>query len=159
MKKLVAAIVAVSILASGASAYADPALGVTYVRGTVQTVKEGTTGTIDKTSLTALAFQSGESQVLIPFAKITSFRYKEESAIHVGVLAAIVVGLLRAWPKRHSVTITWSGENEVPQVATFEAEKSVVQGLIEVMRARATEVCRPGDRGMPSSSCGSRDWE
>ncbi len=159
MQRLIAAVVSNSILASGATALADPAQNVTYVRGTVQTLKEGTSGTMDKTSLTALAFQSGDGQIHIPFAQITSFRYKEESAIHVGVLGAIVVGLLRPWPKRHSVTIIWKGDSDVPQVATFEADKSIVDGLLEVMRARATEPCRPGQRGVPPASCGTRDWE
>ena len=159
MNRLVATIVSVSILFSGAAAFADPAQNATYVRGTVQNVKEGSLGIFDKTSPAALAFQSGEGQILIPFAQITSFRYKEESAIHVGVLGAIVVGLLRPWPKRHSVTIVWKGESDAPQVATFEAEKSTVEGLLEVMRARATEACRPGERGLPSAACGTRNWE
>lgn len=158
MKNLTVIRLLVLTLVPATAALGDQSLNITYLRGSVATVKEGTAGTIDKISPTAVVFRSGSDQFQIPFARITSFRYHEESQLHVGVLPAIAVGLFRAWPKRHLITITWTGESAVPEVATLEASKSVVDGILELMRARAPEACRPGARGQAPESCGARAW-
>jgi hypothetical protein len=159
MKKKNAILVALLSTVICAPAVAQQTQDVFYVRGTVQTVKEGTAGSIDKAPPAALEFESGTEKFAIPYAAITSFRYHEESKFHLGVLPAIAVGMVTYWAKRSFVTISWSGENSVPQVVTLEASKSAVQGLVELMRARATKACKAGERGQIPQSCGMREYE
>jgi hypothetical protein len=142
-----------------APAFTQQAQNVIYVRGTSQTVREGATGVVDKATPSELRFKSGSGEFSIPYAGITSFRYHEEAQFHLGVLPAIAVGLVTYWAKRHFVTITWNGENGVPEVATFEAPKSVMQGLVELMRARAGKACKPAQRGQIPATCGTQSFE
>ncbi len=143
----------------GGPLFAQEAQQVVYVRGTVHAVREGAAGTVDKSSPSALRFQSGQESFSVPYANITSFRFHQESQYHLGVLPAIAFGLFVPWARRHFVTITWTGENSVPEVVTLEGPKSATEGLLEVMRARASEACKPGPRGIESQSCGTQSFE
>ena len=58
--------------------------------------------------------------------------------------AAIAVGLFAPWEKLHFVTITWQGERDTAEVATLELSKSSSEALLALLRARATEACKPG---------------
>jgi hypothetical protein len=159
MKSLTAAVLVAATLLTGESLFAQQAQQFIYARGTMQAVKEGATGTVDKSSPSALRFQSAQESFSIPYASITSFQFHRESRYHLGVLPAIAVGLFMPWARRHLVTITWNGENHVPEVVTLEASKSATDGLLEVMRARASEACKPGPRGVVSQACGAQSFE
>ncbi len=159
MKSLTASIVVAAMLFTGESLVAQGTPQVIYVRGTVHTIQEGTAATVDKSSPSALQVQSGRDSFSIPYGSITSFRFHQESQYHMGVLPAIAFGLFMPWARRHFVTITWKGENNVPEVVTLEAPKSARDGLLEVLRARATEACKSGPRGMVSQGCGTQSFE
>jgi hypothetical protein len=157
MKRL-KAVLAISLFAAGcAASQAQQAQDIIYLRGTVKAVKEGSAATIDKTSTAGLAIQAGETQFSIPYDKIKSFNFHEESQFHLGVLPAIAVGLFAPWAKLHFVTVTWTGEDDTPEVITLQAPKSTVQGLVEVMRARATVACQPDGHGY-AAGCGTQIW-
>jgi hypothetical protein len=159
MKKMRPLVLTVLSCANGAPAFAQQAQDATYVRGTVKTLREGAVGSVDKGSPAALEFQSGSEKFSIPYTRVTAFRYHEESQFHLGVLPAIAVGLFTYWAKRHFVTITWNGENGVSEVVTLEAPKSTVQGFVELMRARASIACKPGERGQIPQTCGTQSFD
>jgi hypothetical protein len=152
-------VVLVAMLLAGGALFAQETQQVVYVRGTAHAIKEGAAGTVDKSSPSALQFHSGQESFSIPYASITSFRFHQESQYHLGVLPAIALGLFAPWAKRHFVTITWTGENGVPDVVTLESSKSITDGLLEVMRARASEACKTGPRGVVSQACGAQSFE
>jgi hypothetical protein len=154
MKKLTAIVLVLAMTASGAPAFALDGNAVTYVSGTMHEAKVGAAGTFDNSSPTALVIRSGQTQFSIPYSRITSFRYHEEAKIHLGLLPALSVVLVTRRMKWHYLTITWRGDGDVAEVATLEAPKSTANGLLEVLRARASQACRIENNGKAYSKCG-----
>jgi hypothetical protein len=120
---------------------------VPYVNGTAQGVKEGTVGTLDSSSATALKFQSGAAGFSIPYDGVSVYKYREENRFRLGVLPTIAAGIVKARSKRHLLTITWKDSQGVAEVVTLEASKDDALGLVAVLRARATQ-----------AECGTRMW-
>jgi hypothetical protein len=123
-----------------------PALGmdgpeVQYLNGTAPGVKEGTMGTLDTTLPAALGFRAGGAEFSIPYAGVKFYRYREAKRFRLGVLPAIAVGLVKARAQRHVVTISWTDEAGVAEVATLEASKDEARGLVALLRARAPGAC------------------
>lgn len=125
-------------------------MDITYVSGTLKAVAENATGTFDTSAQSALNLHFGQEQVSIQYSQIKSCVYREENRFRLGVLATIAVGLLKARTKNHFVTITWTDESG-SQVVRLEAPKSRAVGLVDVIRARAPEACKPKPGSM--SSC------
>lgn len=117
-------------------------VGATYINGTVTTLSENTSGTFDTGSSLALELHFGKEQISIPYVRVRRCSYREENKFRLGVLATIVVGLLKARTKNHFVTLTWN-DGEAMQVLTLETPKQSAIGLVEVIRARAPEACKP----------------
>jgi len=146
MKKLAPIILAMAATLGAVQAFALEGDEITYVSGTAQNVKEGSMGHVDSSSAVALEFRSASGQLSIPYTGIIAYQYREEAKYHLGVLPAIAVGLFAPWAKRHFVTITWHGERDAAEVATLELSKSSSETLLALLRARATEACKPGSR-------------
>src|SRR5258706_15033612 len=91
MKKLVALCLMV-IVSLPAVAVEDSQ--VMYVGGTSPGVNAGVVGRLDTASEAALIFEYSGSKLVIPYDTIQSFQYSKEVKRHLGVLAAIAVGLL-----------------------------------------------------------------
>lgn len=140
MKKLVALCLLFS-LALPVAAVEDGQ--VMYVGGTISGLKEGVIGQLDTESQASLAFKSSGATLAIPYEKIESFEYYEQVARHLGVLPAIVVGLVRKRQHRHFFRITFREEMKAPQVAIFEVPKQMPHSLLAVLQARAPQGCRP----------------
>jgi hypothetical protein len=144
MKKLAVVVLAMAAALGAAQAFALEGDDITYVNGTVPSVKEGIVGRVNVTPALALEFHSSAGQFSIPYARITTYQCREEAKYHLGVLPAIAVGLFAPWEKLHFVTITWQGERDTAEVATLELSKSSSEALLALLRARATEACKPG---------------
>ncbi|HTW60154.1 MAG TPA: hypothetical protein VMD55_00010 [Terracidiphilus sp.] len=153
MKRAIAILLAGLLSLSGAPALAFDGVHASYASGTVDSIAPETSGALSTTAVAALEFHADKSQFSIPYAEVTSFQYKEESKLHLGVLATIVVALVAPWKKVDRITIVWSGEQGAPEVATLVLSRHDGEGLISILQARAAQAC--GRR--PSSQCG-RVW-
>jgi hypothetical protein len=126
---------------------------VAYTGGSLS-VPQGTVGSFDTTSPTALVFRFGGSgaslnEVDIEYKNIRGFRYTTEVARHLGVLPAIAVGLVKSRERKHFFTIRFVNSEGVAQAAVFEVAKNDPPALLAILRARAPQVC-----GSPGLNCG-----
>jgi hypothetical protein len=128
---------------AAAKAFAVEGQEAVYVNGTVPTVKQGAAGTWVMTSETALEFYSGAGGITIPYARIRSYQFHEEAKIHLGILAAGAVSLVKKRAKDHFITITWEGEQGTAEVVTLEIAKTAPKLLQALFEARATGACKP----------------
>ena len=152
MQRASALFIAGLLVLSGAPLFALGGTPASYASGTVQAFEPGTKGTLDAVPPQALEFHAGQSQFTIPYAQISSFHYHEESKLHVGVLATIVIALLVPWDKVDLVTVVWSGDGNDPQVATLVLGKHDGQGLLAILQARAQHACGHGQ----AQTCGQQ---
>jgi hypothetical protein len=150
MYKLCAILLAGLLAFGDTTAFASDGTSASYASGTVGAIAPSTAGTLDTVSLEALGFRAGQSHFSIPYTQITSFHYREESKLHIGILATIAVALFAPWEKVERITIVWSGERGDPQVATLVLGKHEGQGLMSIIEARAPRACSGG----PSRTCG-----
>jgi hypothetical protein len=116
---------------------------VIYLGGTAPTLKEGAIGRLDTSSSASLKFESAGGKLEIPFAKIDSYTYSQEVARHLGVLPAMVVGMVKKRQRRHFFRISFHDEANAPQVAVFEVPKQMPKTLLAVLQARAPQSCKP----------------
>jgi CDP-diacylglycerol--glycerol-3-phosphate 3-phosphatidyltransferase len=124
-------------------AFAVDAGQVAYTGGTLHVAK-GTIGSLEMTSPTALTFLYGGSsggQVEIDYRSISNFDYTSPVAHHLGLLPFIARGLLRPKQRKHFFSIRYKDSSGVVQVAVFEVAKNDPLVLLEVLRARAPQVC------------------
>jgi hypothetical protein len=135
------------------TAFAVEAGQVAYTGGSLS-VAQGTTGSFDLTSSTALVFRYGgpgasANEVAIEYKNIRGYSYTTEVTYHLGVLPAIAVGLLKSRERRHFLAIRYADSADVAQAAVFEVAKSDPMTLLAVLRARAPQAC-----GSPMLNCG-----
>ena len=143
MRQLTSIFVILAMILTAIPAFAIEGKEVGYVSGTIPAIKEGTVGEFDTASETALEFHSSTGQFSIPYSRIVAYQYRQEAKFHLGVLPAIAVGLVKKRAKRHFLTLTWLGERNVPEEAIFEISKDAPQGMLALLKARATEACKP----------------
>jgi hypothetical protein len=125
------------------AAFAVPARAiddsVTYVGGTVSSIKNGTIGRFDTGQAASLAFEHSGGRFSIPYEGIRSYEYKKEIARHLGVLPAIAVGLVRMRQHRHFITITYQDEGGGPQTMRFEVPKHMPETILSVLETKAPQ--------------------
>jgi hypothetical protein len=127
---------------------------VAYTGGSLSVV-QGTVGSFDTTSPTALIFRfagagSNPNQVDIEYKNIRGFCYTTEVAHHLGVLPAIAVGLVKSRERKHFFTIRFINSDGIAQAAVFEVAKNDPPALLAILRTRAPQVC-----GSPMLNCGN----
>jgi hypothetical protein len=110
---------------------------VEYIGGTAPGLSDGTIGKFDTTGDTALVFESDGKKISISYASIDSHEYSKVVARHLGVLPAIVVGLLKARQHRHHIRISYRDSTDTSQVVVFEIPKDRVQTLQAILDARS----------------------
>jgi len=143
MQKLSGLTLAFVLALSTAQAFALEQNQATYAIGTVQAVKMGTVGTVDLTSASELVFHSTAGEFAIPYAQVISYTWRDEVKKPLGVLPTIALALVIWPPKAHYVTVTWRGEHDAAEVATFEVSKLESRGLAALFEARAPGACKP----------------
>ncbi len=142
-KTMITVVVWAGMIFSAAQAFAVEGQEAVYVNGTVQTVKQGTAGSWVMTSDTALEFYSGVGGFSIPYAQIRSYQFREEVKIHLGVLAAGAVSLVKKRARNHFVVITWQTEQGTTDMVTIEVAKTAPKVLQSLFEARASGACKP----------------
>src|SRR5579863_8804560 len=130
---------------------------VKYAGGTVPGMNIGVVGKMDTTSDTSLIFEHAGDKLTIPYASIESFDHAEEVARHLGVLPAIVVGLLKARQHRHFFRISYHGTNDLAQVVVFEVPKQMPRPLQAVLDARAPRDAHHSDSDRSCLPCSHQD--
>jgi hypothetical protein len=132
-------------------AFALERIQVKYVGGTLPGMNVGKIGTIDISGASLLLESSGH-KVAIPYTSIESFEHSTEVARHLGVLPAIVVGLLKARQRRHFIGISYRDPtlDPVTQVVVLEVPKGMSRTVQRVLETRA-----PRHTQMPNHPCAS----
>lgn len=143
MRRLTMLVIAVAVAMPAAETFGLEGQEVAYVAGTIPALKVGSVGILDTTTAAALEFHSGADQFAIPYTRITSYKCREETRFHLGVLPAIAVGLVKKRAKVHFVDIAWQGERNAVEVVTLETSKRGSEALLTVLQARAPEVSKP----------------
>jgi len=116
-----------------------------YVGGTIPGLNAGTVGRLDTTAETSLVFLQAGNKLAIPYSSIESYEYSTEVTRHLGVLPAIVVGMIKMRRHRHFFRISYHEQNAA-QVVVFEVPKRLPRTLQAILHARATSahtVCKP----------------
>ena len=109
---------------------------VRYVGGTASGIAPDAMGKLDLTSTTDLVFATSGAKVSIPYAAITNFSYSEEVAHHYGVVAATVIGLLKARRQQHFLHIAYRDANGNEQAVVLEVSKDAQAVLRTTIQAR-----------------------
>lgn len=112
-----------------------------FTGGTVRATA-GVLGHFDTTSDAALSFDYPGDKLMIPYAKIESFEYSKQVARHLGVLAAIAVGLVKKRQQKHFVRISYRDAGDMSQVAVFEVSKKMPRTLMAILQTRAPQGCK-----------------
>jgi CDP-diacylglycerol--glycerol-3-phosphate 3-phosphatidyltransferase len=138
----------VALVAIAAPAFAVEPGQVAYEGGTAAVARD-TVGSFDVSSPTSLVFafhraDGSTGQIAIDYVKIRSYEYQDEVAHHLGVLAAIGVGLVTHRERRYTFTITYGDAAGVAQVAIFEVAKADEPAVHAVLRARDPQLCWNG---------------
>ena len=140
MKRLIAVGLCVVVLAAGAPARAADGADVTYTGGTAPGIREGAPGTPDTTAVKELKFHSGAAELSVPYEQMTRVEYREENRYKLGVAGTVIVGILKAREKVHTVTITWADDKDTTNVATLEMSREKATGLLDVLKAKTHAV-------------------
>lgn len=118
---------------------------VLYVGGTAVGLQEGTIGSFDATPIDYLAFESAAGRLQIPYASVKSFAVSEKLARRMGVLATVVVVILKHRRRRHFVTIEFRDAAGANQAVVFEISKEMTETMRAVLSARVPLPCRRGN--------------
>jgi hypothetical protein len=128
---------------------------VQYSGGTVPGVQTGTLGRLDTTAESAISFEYGGNKLVIPYAKIESFKCHEEVARHLGVLPAIAVGLVKKRQRKHFFQISYRDDANLTQVAVFEVSKQMPQTLLAALQTRTSKGCKTSNL----TKCNQDEWQ
>jgi hypothetical protein len=143
MKKLVALLV---LFAFCIPAFADfgwvEGSDVRYVGGTANGFAPDTMGHLDTSSPAELVFMSANGKINIPYEAITKFNYREEVAHHYGVVAATVIGLLKARRQQHFLDIAFTDTTGNTQTVVLEVSKDAQAPLRATIQARMSHEAR-----------------
>ena len=140
MKRLIAAGMCAAMLVAGVGAHAAEGADVTYLGGTTAGIKEGSAGKLDMTVANELKFHTGAVELGVPYEQMTRVEYREQNRFRLGVAGSILVGMLKAREKVHTVTITWADDKETAHVATLEMPQERARALLDVLKAKTHAV-------------------
>jgi hypothetical protein len=133
------------LLVAAAPAGAVEGNQVLYTGGTIPDMQAGVLGRLDTKSESALSFEYAGNKLTIPYARIESFKCYEEVARHLGVLPAIVVGLVKKRQRKHFFEISYRDESNRTQVAIFEVSKKTPPTLLATLLTRSSKACMPSN--------------
>lgn len=116
---------------------------VRYVGGTNPGMVAGVTGRLDTTGDSSLVFEHAGNKLAIPYSCMQSHRYSKEVARHLGVLPAIVVGMLKTRQYRHFFRISYRDQANIVQVAIFQVSKQNSPTIQAVLDSRSPHAVTP----------------
>jgi hypothetical protein len=136
MKRLIAVGFCGILLAAGVPAHGQNGADVTYLGGTAAGMREGAAGRLDTTDAKDLTFHSGAADLAVPYERMTRVEYREENRFKLGVAGTIVVGIVKAREKVHTLTISWTDEKDAANVATLGMTRERAVGVLDVLKAK-----------------------
>jgi hypothetical protein len=145
-------VLGMATVSAGFPSAAEDGVDVYYAFGSASTTKAGVAGKLDYTKPASMEFHATSGTFSVRYAGITSVKYREENRFRLGALPTVAVGLLKARAKRHLVTVVWTDEAGVSQMAEFEMPKQASLALITLLRIRAPQVCAKKMACNPNSS-------
>lgn len=138
MKRLLTTVLLISFtLPAMAVDYPD----VAYIGGTAPGMKEDTVGRIHTESEAEFVFEYAGGKLAIPYKSIDSYSYEKKVAHDLGVVATLVVVMVKYRQRQHFVHINYRDANDVKQVAVFEVSKEMARPVVAVLEARIKKPC------------------
>src|SRR4051794_26878808 len=117
-----------------------------YIGGTVTMLKEGDLGTlVDKNTNVLFKLEKGDTQLQIPYDKVTGLSYGQHAGRRVGSTIALGVTtlgigalpLLFSKKRRHYLTIEYTDADGKGQAAIFEVGKDAVRTMLKTIEVRS----------------------
>lgn len=103
-------------------------------------------GWLESTDTAALQFRAdGQSNLSIPYDRITEIHLDDRTTVHLGVLPAIFVYLVAQPVKHHILSISYRDSGDATQVVTFEMGELQRNDMMRVLESRSKQACI--DRG------------
>lgn len=136
---MISSATATMLLLIATVAHASSIPSVTFVGGSAPGLSAGASGALD-TGTEEINFQWSGGSLAIPYARIQNFSYREQRAVHLGILPTIFVRLIRPAMFRHVLSISYLDASGNKQVAVFEVPKEAKETLPDVMQER-TGIC------------------
>lgn len=156
MKKLIPSALLCSLLAlSSAPAFAVEGGEVQLRATTIPGLTLDEVGRFDLTTPENLVFESGgKTLVTIPWDRIAEFQSADKAAHHLGVVAAIGVGLVKHRRQRHYLSITFKDDSGKLQMVNFEIAKDLPDIMTSALYSKARSACERREYGacMPVTS-------
>jgi hypothetical protein len=150
VRRNIVALLIMSLLAPKASPAASVIVegqDVLYVGGTLPGLREGVIGRFHTDNEKKLIFEHSAGRAEIPYEKVISYHVSQELARRLGVVATIVVVLVKHRQRRHMVEIVFLDGTGTRQAAVFEFAKGMEPTIAAVLRARIPPPCPPKPKG------------
>lgn len=152
MQRLIAFVVAVTLLAPTAVLASVGSKNAAYFGGTVETfngAKDPVEGKLDTTDVSALGFTANDKpfsgkSMSIPYDRIIDLEFGQKAGRRVGAAIGYSIllgplGLLTLFSKKknHYLTIGFKDGNGKDQVAVIELGKDIVRSTIPIVETRS----------------------
>jgi hypothetical protein len=152
MRKLIANVVLVSLVAPSIVFASVGSKNAAYFGGTVATfngAKDPVEGKLDTSSTTALGFTADDKPFVgksmsIPYGKMIDLEYGQKAGRRVGAAIGYSIllgplGLLTLFSKKksHYLTIGYKDDDDKDQVAVIELGKDIVRSTIPIIETRS----------------------
>lgn len=107
-----------------------------YVGGTVNSIKEGTEGTLSAKDEKVMTFTYEGKTLSVPYERVNDLEYGQKAGRRLGVAIAITWMALFSKKRRHYLTVGYTDENDKQQAAVFELGKGTVRVTLATLEAR-----------------------
>ncbi|MBK5294947.1 MAG: hypothetical protein JJE04_25130 [Acidobacteriia bacterium] len=125
-----------------------------YVGGTIETLSNGTDGTILATGLTGLLFTVKKGTIQVPYQQINLLEYGQKVDRRVAMAIVISPLFILSKSRKHFLTVGFIGPDGQQQAMVFRLEKGNVRSVLASLEARTgikvifqDEEARKGGKG------------
>jgi hypothetical protein len=129
------AVISAFLLQSAAFAGLDSNKAL-YVGGTVNSIKEGTEGTLSARDEKVMTFTYQGQTLHVPYERVNDLEYGQKAGRRLGVAIVVTWMALFSKKRKHYLTIGYTDENDKQQAAVFELGKGTVRVTLATLEAR-----------------------
>lgn len=108
-----------------------------YVGGTVNTIKEGTEGTLSAKDEKVMVFSYEGKTLQVPYERINDLEYGQKAGRRLGVAIALTWMALFSKKRKHYLTVGYMDDNDKQQALVFELGKGTVRVTLATLEARS----------------------
>lgn len=108
-----------------------------YVGGTVNSIKEGTEGTLSGKDEKVMTFSYEGKTLQVPYERINDLEYGQKAGRRLGVAIVVTWMALFSKKRKHYLTVGYLDENDKQQAAVFELGKGTVRVTLATLEARS----------------------